>query len=136
MVFHFGISARQYRKMSAVRRREGWGGKMYVPRAMYSFSTSFWIVPVSRSGAIPCSSATSWYSNSSSAAGELMVIEVDTRSRGIPPNSTRMSSIESIATPTLPTSPWASRASESWPIWVGRSKATDRPVVPWAISRR
>ena len=47
-----------------------------------------------------------------------------------------MSSIESIATPTLPTSPEASGASESIPIWVGRSKATDSPVVPCAISSR
>ncbi len=30
MVFHFGISALQYLKMSAIRRREGFGGKMYV----------------------------------------------------------------------------------------------------------
>ena len=45
-----------------------------------------------------------------------------------------MSSMESMATPTLPTSPWASGASESYPIWVGRSKATDRPVVPASIS--
>ena len=60
MVFHRGISARQYLKMSAVSRSEGWGGKMYVPRAMYSLSTSFWIVPVSLSAGTPCSSATSW----------------------------------------------------------------------------
>ncbi len=66
----------------------------------------------------------------------MIVMEVETRSSGIPSNSTRMSSIESIATPTLPTSPCARGASESWPIWVGRSKATDSPVVPWAISSR
>src|SRR6266478_1105127 len=36
-----------------------------------------------------------------------MVIEVETLSRGIPSNSASMSSIESIATPTLPTSPAA-----------------------------
>ncbi|MCF0091210.1 hypothetical protein B0E37_06331 [Streptomyces sp. MH192] len=101
---------------------------------MYSFSTSFWIVPVSLSAATPCSSATSWYSRSSSAAGALIVIEVDTLSSGIPPNSTRMSSSESIATPTLPTSPCASGASESCPICVGRSNATDRPIVPFAIN--
>ncbi len=112
-MFHFGISARQYLKMSAISRSEGFGGKMYVPRAMYSFSTSFWIVPVSRSALTPCSSATSWYSRSSSAAGALIVIDVDTLSSGIPPNSTRMSSTESIATPTLPTSPCAIGASES-----------------------
>jgi hypothetical protein len=64
----------------------------------------------------------------------LIVIEVDTWSSGILSNSTRMSSIESIATPTLPTSPCAIGASESCPIWVGRSKATDSPVVPASIS--
>ncbi|CAM5706178.1 hypothetical protein SFUMM280S_01575 [Streptomyces fumanus] len=59
---------------------------------------------------------------------------METLSSGMPSNSTRMSSIESIATPTLPTSPCAIGASESWPIWVGRSKATDRPMVPLAMS--
>ncbi|CAM5730276.1 hypothetical protein SALBM311S_00437 [Streptomyces alboniger] len=122
--------------MSAISRSEGLGGKMYVPRAMYSLSTSFWIVPVSLPALTPCSSATSWYSSRRRAAGALIVIDVETLSSGIPSNSTRMSSTESIATPTLPTSPLAIGASESWPIWVGRSKATDRPVVPWAISRR
>ncbi len=63
-----------------------------------------------------------------------MVIEVETWSSGMPSSSVRMSSIESMATPTLPTSPCATGASESYPIWVGRSKATDRPVVPAAIS--
>ena len=43
----------------------------------------------------------------------LMVIDVDTRSSGMPSNSAAMSSIESIATPTRPTSPAASGASES-----------------------
>ena len=103
---------------------------------MYSFSTSFWIVPVRVAGSTPCSSATSWYSNSSTAAGALIVIDVDTSPSGMPPNRMRMSSIESIATPTLPTSPEASVASESIPIWVGRSNATDKPVVPCAISSR
>ncbi len=45
-----------------------------------------------------------------------------------------MSSIESIATPVLPTSPSASGWSESRPICVGRSNATDRPV--WPCSSR
>ncbi len=103
---------------------------------MYSLSTSFWMVPVSFSGGTPCSSATSWYSSRSSAAGALMVIEVETSPSGMLSKSTRMSSIESMATPTLPTSPCASGASESCPIWVGRSKATDRPMVPLAISCR
>src|SRR5918994_872705 len=46
---------------------------MKLPRAMYSFSTSFWVVPVSRSAATPCSSPTSSYSSSSAAAGERIV---------------------------------------------------------------
>ena len=41
-----------------------------------------------------------------------------------------MSSIDEIDTPTLPTSPCAMGASGSYPIWVGRSNATDRPVWP------
>ena len=59
-----------------------------------------------------------------------MVIEVETLSSGMPSKSSRMSSMESIATPTLPTSPCAMASSESYPIWVGRSKATERPMVP------
>ncbi len=41
-----------------------------------------------------------------------------------------MSASELTGTPTLPTSPSDSGASESYPIWVGRSKATERPVCP------
>jgi hypothetical protein len=37
----------------------------------------------------------------------LIVIDVDARSSGIPSNSSAMSSIESMATPTRPTSPVA-----------------------------
>ena len=65
-----------------------------------------------------------------------MVMDVETWSSGMPSNRMRMSSIESIATPTLPTSPEAIGASESCPIWVGRSKATERPVVPCSMSCR
>ena len=43
----------------------------------------------------------------------LIVIDVETRSSGMPSKSSAMSSIESIATPTLPTSPSASGWSES-----------------------
>ena len=43
----------------------------------------------------------------------LMVIDVDTLSSGMPSKSAAMSSIESMATPTLPTSPAASGWSES-----------------------
>ena len=72
--------------------------------------------------------------SSSIAAVELIVIDVDTSARGMPSNSARTSSTESIATPTFPTSPAALRSSESRPICVGRSKATERPVWPAARS--
>ncbi len=80
---------------------------------MYSLSTSFWIVPVSLLPGTPWSAAMSWYISSSVAAGALIVIDVEILSSGSPPNSTFMSSTESIATPTLPTSPCASGSSES-----------------------
>ncbi len=58
-------------------------------------------------GSTPCSSATNSYINSRIAAVELIVIDVVTLSSGRPFSSARMSSSESIATPTLPTSPSA-----------------------------
>ncbi len=65
-----------------------------------------------------------------STPGALIVIDVDTLSSGSPWNSVRMSAMESMATPTLPTSPRAMASSESYPICVGRSNATLRPPVP------
>jgi hypothetical protein len=53
-------------------------GKRYVPRAMYSFRMSFWIVPRSFSAATPCRSATATYSASRIVAVALIVIDVDT----------------------------------------------------------
>ena len=79
-----------------------------MPRATYSLRMSFWIVPDSAAGATPCRRATAMYSASRMIAVALIVIDVDTRSSGIPSNSSAMSSIESIATPTRPTSPLAS----------------------------
>ncbi|MNL84690.1 hypothetical protein D3C87_2127380 [compost metagenome] len=61
----------------------------------------------------PCFSATTWYMASSTAAGALIVIEVVTRSSGMPAKSVSMSAKESIATPVLPTSPRAMASSES-----------------------
>ena len=43
-----------------------------------------------------------------------------------------MSPLLTIETPTLPTSPRASSWSGSYPVWVGRSKATESPVCPFA----
>ena len=36
-----------------------------------------------------------------------------------------------IGTPTLPTSPFERIWSESYPVWVGRSNAIDKPVTPF-----
>jgi hypothetical protein len=65
-------------------------------------------VPESVDGSIPRSSATSSYSRSRIGAVALIVIDVETRSSGISARRRCMSSIESIATPVLPTSPSAS----------------------------
>jgi len=86
---------------------------MWVPRAMYSLRMSFWTVPPIADQGTPCSSATVRYMDSRIEAVELIVIEVVTRSSGIPSNRVLMSSMLSIATPTRPTSPRAGAASES-----------------------
>ena len=69
-------------------------------------------------------------------AGALIVMEVFADSSGMPSNSARMSPRCATGTPTRPTSPAASSSSGSYPVWVGRSKATDRPVCPLARLRR
>ena len=66
------------------------------------------------------------------AAGALIVIDTVTSPRSIPPNSVSMSSSVSIATPSRPTSPSESAASESWPIRLGMSNAVESPVWPWS----
>ena len=104
---------------------------MKVPRATYSFSTSFCAVPITSAEGTPCFSATAMYIATSTAAGALIVIDVLTRSSGIPANISSISASESMATPTCPISASAFGSSESRPICVGRSKATDRPVCPW-----
>ena len=67
-------------------------------------------------------------------AGPLIVIEVVVSASGMPSNSTSMSAAESMATPQCPTSPSERGSSESRPIKVGMSKATDRPAPPAASS--
>ena len=84
-----------------------------MPRATYSLRMSFWSVPASARTSAPCRLATATYSASRMIAVALMVIDVETVSRRMPSNSTAMSSIESMATPTRPTSPAARRWSES-----------------------
>ena len=99
--------------------------------AWYSFKMSFWIVPDSRSLPTSDCSPTATYIASIVAAGPLMVIDVDTDDRSMPANRSSMSASVSMATPALPTSPWAHELSESRPIRVGMSKAVDRPVPPF-----
>jgi hypothetical protein len=74
---------------------------------------SFCTVPRSFAGSTPCRRATASYSASRMAAVALMVMLVLTWSSAIPSSSAAMSSIVSIGTPTLPTSPRAISASES-----------------------
>ena len=132
MVFHCGTSLAQYSIESTTRRIEGPGGKMNSFWAMNSLRMSFCNVPPSRDAGTPCSSATAMYMHRRIAAGELIVIDVVMSARGIPANSVSMSASESIATPQCPISPRLVGASESCPINVGMSNATERPVWPLA----
>ena len=54
IVFHCGTLSEQYLNTSVISRSDGFGGKMYVPRAMYSFRMSFCTVPPSFSAGTPC----------------------------------------------------------------------------------
>ena len=58
---------------------------------MNSLRMSFWMVPVSCSGATPCSSAATTYSASTGSTAPFMVIETLIWSSGMPSNSSRMS---------------------------------------------
>lgn len=78
-----------------------------MPRAMYSLRMSFCMVPESSVEGTPCFSPTAMYMASSTEAGALIVMEVETLSSGIWSKRISMSAKLSIATPTLPTSPWA-----------------------------
>ena len=114
--------------VSVTRRIEGRGGKIYSFCAMYSFRMSFWRVPETRSQATPCCRATARYMAHSAAAGELMVIETVTSPSGMPRKRISMSSSELTGAPHFPTSPRLMGWSASYPISVGRSKATESPV--------
>jgi hypothetical protein len=80
---------------------------------MYSLRMSPGQVPERTSSARPRRRATATYRASRMAAVALMVMEVETRSSGIPSRRTSMSSRLSMATPTRPTSPAAWGSSES-----------------------
>ena len=80
---------------------------------MYSFRMSFCTVPVSLAVSQPERRAAVTYKARRMVAVVLMVMEVETSSSGMPAKSRSMSSMESIATPALPTSPAAQGESES-----------------------
>ena len=84
----------------------------------------------------PWRSAATTYIAKIGTAGPEIVMDVVTSSSGIPENRTSMSAAESMATPQCPTSPRASASSESRPISVGMSKATDNPPPPAARMSR
>jgi len=94
---------------------------------------SFWGVALIRSRGKPNFSAVAWYMARATAATALMVRLVPMRARSMPAKAISKSRRLSTAMPTRPTSPSASGSSESRPIWVGRSKATFKPVWPLAI---
>ncbi len=94
-----------YLKVSVISRMDGLGGKINVPRAMYSFRMSFWMVPESKSSATLLFFARTTYIARSTEAVALMVMETETLSRGIWSKRISISSKVSIATPVFPTSP-------------------------------
>jgi hypothetical protein len=112
-------------------RIDGSGGYIHSFCAIYSFKMSFWMVPPSCESGILRFWAEAIYMAKIIAAGALIVIEVVILPSGMSLKRTSISSSESIATPHLPTSPFERGWSESYPMSVGRSKATLRPVSPF-----
>ena len=119
---------------SPIKRRWGLGGKIHSFCAMYSLRMSVCRVPSRRSHGTPWRSAAARKYPKTTTAGPLIVIDVEMSPSGIESNSASKSSSESVATPHRPTSPSASGSSESRPISVGMSNATDSP--PWPRSSR
>ncbi len=103
---------------------------MYSFCAWNSLRMSFCRVPLSAVRGVPWRSATATYIASRIAAGELIVIDVETAPRSMPSNRSTMSARVSTATPHRPTSPSLIGSSESRPISVGRSNAVDSPSPP------
>ena len=129
-----GISAAQYSIRSPMRRRCGSGGNSHSFCAMYSLKMSVCSVPSSVDRSTPCRSAATRYMQKMGTAGPEMVMLVVIAPRSMPAKSTSMSAAESMATPQWPTSPSEAGSSESRPIRVGMSNATDSPPPPAASS--
>ncbi len=98
--------------------------------AMYSLKMSVCRVPLSLPVSTPARSAATIIMQNTGTAGPLIVMEVVTSARSIPSKRSSMSAAESIATPQCPTSPSDFGSSESRPIRVGMSKATESPPPP------
>ncbi len=111
--FHLGNSLAQYSTMSVTSLTEGSGGKMQSFWAKNSFSMSFWVVPASLSLGTLCLSPRATYMARRTDAGPLMVMDVETLSRGMPPKRVSMSLRDETATPHTPTSPRHTGWSES-----------------------
>src|SRR5262249_31386096 len=109
---------------------EGRGGEMYSFWAVYSFRMAFWSVPETRGHGTPCCSAAAQYIAQRIDAGEVMGIENLPSPRGIPRDSGSKTAGDEIATPHFPTSPTDVGWSESKPIRVGKSNATESPDCP------
>ena len=97
---------------------------------MYSLKMSVCSVPLSLPVSTPARSAATSIMQKTGTAGPLIVIDVVTSPRSMPSKSASMSAAESIATPQWPTSPRLFGSSESRPISVGMSKATESPPPP------
>jgi hypothetical protein len=97
---------------------------------MYSLKMSVCRVPLRTAGSTPWRSAATRYMQKAGTAGPLMVMEVVTSPSGMSRKRISMSAAESTATPQWPTSPRERGSSESRPMSVGMSKATDRPPPP------
>jgi hypothetical protein len=93
-------------------------------------------VPSRTAQSTPWRSAAARKNANTTTAGPLIVIEVVISPSGILSNSVSKSSRESVATPQRPTSPSLRGSSESSPMSVGMSKATERPVCPWSVRKR
>ena len=129
---YHGISLAQNDIRSPIRRRCGSGANSHSFCAMYSLKMSVCRVPSNLDTSAPCRSAATRYMQKIGTAGPEMVMLVVTSASGIESNSTSMSAAESMATPQCPTSPSDCGSSESRPINVGMSNATDSPPPPLA----
>jgi hypothetical protein len=126
MVFHCGTSRGAVAKMSVMSRIDGRGGKMYVPRAMYSFRMSFWIVPrACRPGRPALRPRRRTAREQDRRRGVDRHRRRHAVERDLVEQDAHVGSSESMATPTLPTSPSGAGVVAVEPICVGRSNATE-----------